>query len=166
MKKILLAIGLCIMLLGMSTATSISITKNTPKIVDSNALSSDQEDAPRWAAGNFTGTWAYDLLGMGVPYPPLGDLSGFYTMGYHWSVRVGRFLINFSRFNGDNAATLEGIFFGPYLFGQYWTNNDDTNKTSFVGIGQYNESSSEFVWRLMAFKGSTFYMWGYSAKFE
>lgn len=160
MKKIIFTIALSVLLLTVPTVFSLSL--NHPEYY---SKLSTTEDAPSWAIGNFSGKWAYDLFGAGIPWPPLGTLTGYYGIGYNWSIRIGHFLVNFSKFDGDNAATLEGIFFGPYLFGKYWT-DDDTNKTSFVGIGQYNESSSEFIWRLMGFKGSTFYMWGNSTKFE
>ena len=167
MKKILLTLGIRILLISMPMAMSISIPnlkENATKLISTNN-NLPAIDHPLWAQGEFNGTWAYDFLGVGVPWPALGNISGYYSLGYHWNIRLGHFLVDFSHYNGNNAARLEGWFVGPYLVGKVWKIDDESNQIAYVGIGNYNETSSEFVWRLMAFRGPTFYMWGNSAKF-
>ena len=162
MKKIVLILGMCILLISMPMAMSISIPNLKENTVKNNLPIIDH---PLWAQGTFNGTWGYDFLGLGQIPIPLGNLSGYYSFGYHREYRVGHFLIDFSRYNGDDAARLEGWFVGPYLVGKVWQIDDEANQTAYVGIGNYNETSTEFAWRLMAFRGPTFYMWGNSAKF-
>jgi len=168
MKKIMLAIAIALLLICMPLTISVSTPKinlEKTKITILKDISSSELERPLWAQGYFNGTWAYDFLGAGIPWPPLGNLSGYYSIGYHWDIRMGHFLVDFSLYNGDDAARVEGWFFGPFLGGEFWQTNDDANKTVFVGVGNYNETSTEFSWRLMAFRGPTFYMWGNSTRF-
>ena len=163
MKKIILIVGITILLIGIQTTTAIPITKNKNSILETI----EDEEIPSWAIGTFNGTWAYDFLGLGeIPWPPLGNITGYYGAGYNLYTKLGRFLVDFKYFDGTNAAKLEGLFFGPYLIGRVWRIDDEYNASAFVGIGHYNETSSEFVWRIMRFSGPTFFMWGTSAKFE
>lgn len=163
MKKIFLIIGVCVILLGMSTATAISIHKikniNSEKIITST-ISADPENAPNWAVGNFTGKWGLNVWG--ADWLPLGCVEGYYGKGFHWNVKIGRLLIEYARNDEENSSKLEGIFFGPYLLGK--ATDENGNETAFVGIGSYNETN--FRWRVMGEVGPTLYMKGTFAKFE
>ena len=164
MKKILLAIGLCFLLLGMSAATSMSI----PKIKDLNSkirlnnISSDSEDTPNWAAGNFTGSWGLNIWG--GDWFPIGCIEGYYGIGFLWDIKIGRFLIECGGEDGkENGTNLEGIFFGPFLLGNV-IDMETGNTSAFVGIGEYNEIN--FRWRVMAKSGPVLYIKGTFAEFE
>lgn len=165
MKKKAIIIGICVLLVSMPITVAIS-----PSATDDNSLvkeivSTDDSSVPSWAQGSFNGSWAYDFLGAGIPWPPLGNISGYYSTGYHWNVKFCYFMVDFKYYSGENATILNGVIFGPYMFGNA-IELESGNKTAFVGIGHYNASSSEFLWRLMSFKGPTFFMSGKYTKFE
>ena len=161
MKKVLLTIGLCILFLGMSSATSLSIPKinkfSSEKIVINSA---DPEDAPSWAAGNFTGEWGLNVWG--EDWIRLGYVEGYYSIGFHWDTKIGCLSVEYVKNGEKNGTTLNGVFFGSFLLGR--ATNETSAETVFVGIGFYNETS--FRWRIMGETGPVLYMKGIFTPFE
>jgi hypothetical protein len=154
MKKILFGIGVCFLLLFMSTATSTSMN---------NYITINQDDAPTWAKGNFTGSWGLNIWG--EDWFSLGNIEGYYGIGFLFNdeLKIGRFLIEYKENGEENGTNLEGIFFGSFLLGRA-TDMETGNQSVFVGIGNYNETN--FRWRIMGQTGPVLYMKGTFAKFD
>jgi len=166
MKKIIIAISICVLLLIMPTTISISTkiikTNKNQDFIKENHFSN--ENRPLWAQGNFTGYWGLNIVG--ELYIPLGKIIGYYSIGYHSKLkRVGYFQVDFKEFDDDNVTRLKGFFWGDYMIGKQLY-LDSENTTAIAGLGRYNETNSEFFWRVMAIKGPTYFMWGNSAKFN
>ena len=155
MKKILLILGICL-LIGLPTTSALSLSK-LGSIRSDNIIIDADDDAPLWAAGNFSGEWGINIWG--YDWFSLGEFSGYYATGFLRSLRLSRFQIEYKESGNENGTLLEGLFFGPYLLGRS-TDIETGNSSHFVGIGGYNETSCEFRWRILGLYGPTLYMKG------
>ena len=162
MKKLLTAIGICILLVSMPATTAISLQKvknfkNQLPSVNEPILTIDTP--PHWARGNFTGVWGVNILGQ--PLPPTGWVVGYYSdMGF------GRFVGVFAEFNETDATGyIGGVILGPFMLGVVG-NITSGEETVFVGLGGHNETSSEFYFRIMGIISFTFYMSGTYSEFQ
>jgi hypothetical protein len=159
MKKTLVILGICLLVVSMTAATGMPIKEfgnlrthqvpyNPTKLTN---------DPPDWATGNFSGVWGMNLLG--IPLPPAGWVEGYYS-----DVLVGRLEGEFAEFNVTNAtAYLKAIAFGPFLLGAVGS-METGNGTWITGLGGVNETN--FYWRINLIIGPTFYMYGNYTRFE
>jgi len=159
MKKIIMIISLVIFLFLMPSGISVS-TSEKMKCLSVENLSSDPEEAPGWAIGNFTGVFGIDIWGHDLI--PIGCLEGYFGKGFHGEFKFGRLQIEYIKNDEENGTILEGLFFGPFLLGQA-TDISSDEKVPFCGIGEYNETN--FSWRVMASNGPTLYMKGTFSEF-
>ena len=170
MKKILLLLSICTMLIGFPIATAIQtpIATNLQSRQKTNQLAfqtkfiDDQprttDDPPSWANGNFSGVWGLDIWG--EVQIPIGWMFGYYK----FATNLGYFYAGFADFGQENVSWfIQGYFFGPFMFGSLGE-NESANETIFVGIGRYNETN--YTWRVMGETGPTFFMKGVYTKFN
>jgi hypothetical protein len=168
MKKSLLIIGICILLIGMPAIAAVSDSStivrnnraNILKIINKEDMSTTPitDDPPEWANGNFSGLWGLDIWGEW--YIPIGWMLGYYKR----TPKLGYFHAGFASFWEENISWyIQGYFFGPFMFGSIGE-NEYANETIFVGIGRYNETN--YHWRLMGEVGPTFFIRGTYTKFE
>jgi len=162
MKKIVLTLGICILLIAMPTALSLQLPSpnqhmRNPEKTNISPIPEPVEDPPDWANGNFTGVWGIDIWG--ETQIPIGWLFGYYR-----HINFGYFYGVFDDFFSDNDSNfIQGFFVGPFMFGSLG-NESSANDTIFVGLGSYNET--HFYWRIMGMTGPTFFMYGEYTKFE
>ncbi len=159
MKKILVSLTICFLFASLSATSAVSVTPAKSFL----EISSDPEDAPDWAVGNFTGEWGLNVWGN--DWFAIGPVNGYYGNGFVGSVKFGRFLITYLESDGENGTTFQGLFIGPYLLGTTTDIHIQTdNSSAFVGLGSYNETA--FRWRIMAMQGPTLFMRGTFNGFE
>ena len=174
MKKLLLIVGICSLLVGMPVTAAISTPimshaeskmntiEKEMSLVERTNPTVTTEAPPDWANGNFSGVWGIDIWG--ETHIPIGWLYGYYKR----NMRIGFFAGVFATFEEENFSHyLAGFFFGPFMFGKVGEivgENETGNKTVFVGLGGYNET--HFYWRIMGIKGPTFFMYGIYSKFN
>ena len=171
MKKLLLTLTVCILLISVPimTAASTPTIKNyrTSYLLEKIGVKSDSEEPPSWADGTFNGTWGVReyILFIGVVNISLGNVSGYYAKK-HLGWIAGTLYVKNETDKDTPVSEFKGLFFDVFFCGRlgkmdvevdenYNTSNDET---PFVGIGYQNET--EFDWRLMGLKGPTFYMKG------
>lgn len=163
MKKLVAILGICILLIGMPAAMSVSISIPQKKLISREnpelaPTTSPTEDPPNWANGNFSGVWGIDIWG--EARIPLGWIYGYYRR----TVRFGYFYAAFANFGDENDTNfIKGLIVGPFMFGSLGSETS-ANETIFVGLGGYNET--HFYWRIMGRTGPTFFMYGEYSKFE
>ena len=161
MKKHIVILGICVLLVMMPATISISIPNEkqeltTNEYIDEPAQTID--DPPGWANGNFSGVWGLDIWG--ETHIPLGWIYGYYKN----QVKFGYFYAAFADFWGENNTNyLQGLLIGPYMLGALGQ-NESANETVFVGLGGYNETN--FHWRIMGWEGPTFFMHGTYTRFD
>ena len=163
MKKLLLVLGICVLLVAMPATLSVSAptlksVKRTIRIFSKEKqISSPADDPPNWANGNFSGLWGLDIWGEW--HIPVGWMFGYYNRNPNF----GYFFAGFADFGEPNATWfIKGFFFGPFMFGSIGE-NEYANETLFVGIGRIGES--EYHWRLMGEVGPTFFVDGTYTEF-
>jgi hypothetical protein len=181
MKKIMIVLGVCVLLLAMPAMTAISIPKikNVKTIVGSLSNRSS-EDAPMWADGSFNGTWGLrewsfiaELFGAedGMVEIEIGNISGYYgnIIGFINGI-VGQI---YPHYNHSKTVDIGGICLGRILFGEIGEINVTdieseysvfVEEANYVGIGALNDTS--FDYRIMSYKGPTFYIKGTFTKFD
>ena len=163
MKKFVAIIGICILLIGMPAAMSVSISTQQKKLTsrecpESTPITTPTEEPPNWANGNFTGVWGIDIWG--ETQIPLGWVYGYYKR----NVNFGYFYAAFADFWDENETSfLQGLIVGPFMFGSLGS-EASANETVFVGLGGYNET--HFHWRIMGMTGPTFFMYGVYSRFD
>lgn len=167
MKKLIIVIGVCFLLLAMPATIAIStpnlkLAKRSSSIFtrvnfDKEKNGSPEDDPPGWANGNFSGLWGLDIWGQW--HIPVGWTYGYYKR----TPEFGYFYAGFGNFAQENASWyIQGYFFGPFMFGSMGE-NEYANETLFVGIGGINET--DYHWRMMGKVGPTFYVEGTYTKF-
>jgi len=167
MKKLLVAIGACFLLVSMPATLSVStptlkiversINLFTKDTSDIEKITSPEADPPDWANGEFNGLWGLDIWGEWQI--PAGWMFGYYKI----STKLGYFYAGFADFGEDNATWfIQGYFFGPFMIGSFGE-NEYANETLFVGIGRYNDT--DYHWRLMGEVGPTFFVEGTYEKY-
>ncbi|MFO7677872.1 MAG: hypothetical protein R6V50_05780 [Thermoplasmatota archaeon] len=162
MKKILIVIGICFLLLGMPTMMAVPLHKQhrlQHQIIErSISTSYENNTPPDWAAGNFSGVWGLNVLG--VPLPPIGWVKGYFAN----QPGVGRLEAGFAEFNVTNATGfIGGLMIWVFFIGGV-VSAETGNGTYVAGIGVANET--HFYWRLNAIIGPTYYILCEYAKFE
>jgi hypothetical protein len=170
MKKVVIAIILGFLILGMPLATAFTnadtkSSKPMVKSLDTEPVSLTKtvpparaDEPPNWANGNFTGVWGFDIWG--EFHIPVGWMFGY----YNHNPKFGYFYAAFGYFGHENISWfIQGYFFGPFMFGSLGE-NESANTTLFVGIGRYNET--DYHWRLMGETGPTFFIDGQYTKFD
>jgi hypothetical protein len=162
MKKIVVIFGISILLIWMFATTAVVFQKTvTAKQLlskDCKTLSTI-DDPPDWATGNFTGVWGFNILGQ--PFRPLGWVGGYYS-----DIFCIKFAGVFAEFEDQQpTGYLGGYIIGPFMLGIVG-NITTEEETYFVGIGGYNETSSEFYWRIIGIVGPSFYMYGTYTRFS
>ena len=163
MKKILITLGICIILLStpMIIAVPNELLDNTITIKPSMPLSEKQpenfDDPPVWANGNFTGIWGLNILG--IPLEPIGWITGYYQ-----NIGLGNFAAVFGEFNETNASgALIGIMLWVFFLGGVGS-TETGNGTYVTGLGIANET--HYYVRLHAIIGPSFYIHVKYTKFE
>ena len=122
--------------------------------VDETTLITDAP--PDWATGNFSGTWVISILG--IPSIELGWIEGYLQSGI-----VGRIEGVFAEHNKSEVAQIDALVIGYFFLGA--VGNETTgNWTYCVGLGGFDETSSEFYFNLHFFLGAGFYMGGTFSK--
>ena len=161
MKKALFVLGICLILVGMSTASALPLPKLRhleAKIPNTTYPVSNNDTPPDWAKGNFTGVWGLNFLG--IPLPPIGWIKGYFAHTPGW----GRLEGGYAEFNVTNATNnLTGFMIWIFFLGGV-TNIATGNGTYVSGIGVANET--HFYWRLNAIIGPTYYIHCEYTKFE
>ena len=162
-KRVIAIISICLLLAGLSTVQAISVNDINVKkqTLETKDFTADPDDAPDWAAGNFTGTWGLNFWGN--DWFPAGPVRGYYGKGFLYNYKIGRFLIEYKETGEENGTTFEGLFIGPYLLGKT-TNQETGNSSAFVGLGGYNET--HYRWRIMGIEGPTLFMRGTFNEFQ
>ena len=156
MKKTIIILSICFLFASMSFASALPIPKIKNLGMRSlSEISADSEDAPEWAIGNFTGSWGVDIWGN--DWFTVGPFYGYYSKGFLYDFKVGRFMMEYKEDGDENGTIIEGLFIGPYLLGVS-TDIYTENTSAFVGIGGYNETN--FRWRIMGMEGPTIFMKG------
>ena len=169
MKKLLLILGICFLLIGMPAISAISDSSNVvskynrsniyKKIINKEDMSTiaTADDPPGWANGNFSGLWGLDIWGEW--HIPIGWMFGYYMTAPNF----GYFYAGFAEFGEEEPSWfIQGYIIGPFMFGSLGE-NEYANETIFVGIGSYNETN--YHWRVMGRIGPTFFMHGIYTKF-
>ena len=160
MKKLMLILGVCFLLVAMPTLSALPMrapkTHHLDTVMEEQAIESKEPiqpmDVPEWAEGNLTGLWGVNVLGQ--PLEPIGWLYGFYG--------TYQFAAAFWVFNeSEISGYIGGLHIGPFLLGKIVF--PDENETLFVGLGGRNET--HFYYRLMGIVGPTFYIYGIHIKF-
>ena len=161
MKKLLIVLGLCVLLVGMPAFTAAPLQKNTTherRLPISAPQSFDNDTPPDWAAGNFTGVWGLNLLGL--PLPASGWVEGYFAI----QPGLGRIEGEFAEFNVTNATGwLAGQMIWIFFLGGVGS-VETGNGTWVSGIGVANET--HFYWRLNAIIGPSYYIHCEYSKFE
>lgn len=168
MKKLFLIITISLLLVIMpissaNTINKINIEKENHKLITKEQINIElatptEDEPPKWANGNFTGLWGFDIFGQ--THIPLGWMFGYYKR----SPKFGYFYAAFESFWGENDTWyIQGWFFGPFMFGSLGE-NEYANQSVFAGLGGYNET--HYHWRLMGEEGPTCFMHGEYTKFE
>jgi hypothetical protein len=170
MKNMLFIVGIGVLIIGMPLATALStptmtqskpVIKSLEKEISTNTNtdhSSNTNEPPSWANGNFSGVWGFDIWG--EFQIPIGWMFGYYKH----NTNFGYFYAAFADFGHENVSWyIQGYFFGPFMFGSLGE-NESANTTIFVGIGRYNETN--YHWRIMGETGPTFFMNGEYTKFD
>jgi len=151
MKKIILFVGLCCLVLIAPITIGASIQKTIPskQIIPSNHAVAPCAEPPAWAKGNFSGFWGITVLG--VPLAPIGWITGYYQ-----NIGFGKLEALYADFNQTNAtSSLGGFMLWIFFFGGA-TNLQTGNATWVSGIGIANQTS--FYWRINALIGPSFYI--------
>ena len=119
MKKILLIIGICLILVAMPMTTASPLLKSTPL---KNLL---QHGRPLLTNGSFTGVFAEKNES---GYIPLGTIDGTYTEQHFFTGA-------WSLFDGSASGTIEGTYWG-YIF---WVQLIRMEVTNHSGLEDYIE---------------------------
>ena len=173
MKKTLIVLGICVLIIGMPAITAVSLQKTSSvkrPLSLLNKIIAAEEDIPKWAEGEINGTWGLrEFIFFDTVEIPIGNISGYWgkLFGpiYAFSGKINPF------WNQTKTTNISGLFFGPVVFG--WIGNInltveniydvDVNETTYVGIGDQDESI--FNWRIMGITGPTFYIKGSFTEF-
>jgi len=161
MKKLIIALGICFLLVGMPAMTAFPLGKirHTSTIFPmTSQVSLDTNAPPDWAAGNFSGVWGLNLAG--VPLPPAGWVEGYFDN----QPGLGRLEADFANFNVTNATGLIAGFMLWVFFIGGVQSVETGNGTWVAGIGVANET--HFYWRLSAIIGPSYYIHCEYSKFE
>ncbi len=155
MKKILLTLGICFILIAMPIMTANPMKQiRNPRI---KTLMSDIEkqtpaldEPPEWANGNFTGVWGITILGF--PTPPMGWIAGYYQ-----EIGLGTLAGVFGPFNGNATGVIAGFMLWVFFMGG--VEDIATGDGTYVaGIGIANETNSHYYMRLHGILGPNYYM--------
>ena len=161
MKKILITIAVCLLIIGMPAMTAFPMTKQN--IVQTQLKSRTpsvlyNDTPPDWAAGNFSGVWGLTIFG--IPLAPSGWIEGYFAN----TPGLGRLEGGYAEFNVTNATTiLTGFMIWIFFLGGV-VNVATGNGTWVTGIGVANET--HFYWRLNAIIGPSYYIHCEYSKFE
>jgi hypothetical protein len=151
MKKNVICVGVCCLLLLSPIALCASIQKTDPskQIMPLNQPIITSDEPPTWAKGNFSGVWGVTVLG--APLPPLGWIQGYYQ-----NIGFGKLDAVYADFNHTNATSyLRGFMLWIFFFGGAG-NLAGGNTTWVSGIGVANNSS--YYCRINALIGPSFYI--------
>ena len=163
MKKILLTLGICFILVAMPAMTANPMKQiNNPRIktliTDIEKQIPTLDTPPGWANGVFSGDWGLDIWGGW--HIPIGWTHGYFNRAPNF----GYFNAVFAKYGEENATWLiKGFFLGPFMFGSF-AENEYANETLFVGIGRITET--EYHWRMMGEEGPTFFVDGTYTEFN
>jgi hypothetical protein len=127
MKKILLIIGICLILVAMPMTTASPLLKSTPL---KNLL---QHGRPLLTNGSFTGVFAEKNES---GYIPLGTIDGTYTEQHSFTGA-------WSLFDGSVSGTIDGWYWGYIFYGQVHTNGMNESQW-FGGLYRVNTTDNSF----------------------
>lgn len=157
MKKILIILGICFLLIVMPAMTvkPMKLTNNVQSIKsilpDIKKPFPVLDDPPEWANGNFTGIWGVTIFG--VPTPPIGWISGYYQ-----EIGLGTFAGVFAPFNEINATgAIVGYMLWIFFMGGVQSIATG-NGTYVAGIGVANNETHYYM-RLHGILGPNYYMY-------
>jgi hypothetical protein len=161
MKKLIIVMGICFLLVGMPTMTANPTEKirHTRTIFPATStVSRDNDASSDLILYNFSGVWGLTLLG--VPLPPTGWVEGYFTN----RPGFGRLEAGFAEFNVTNATGQIGGFMLWVFFIGGVQSVETGNGTYVAGIGTYNVT--HFYWKLNAIIGPNYYINCEYSKFE
>ncbi|MGF3554161.1 MAG: hypothetical protein ACQXXF_02650 [Thermoplasmatota archaeon] len=141
MKKMLLAIGICSILVCMPLITSspINVFKHK-ELISRRTLQSSGTFEGIFAEKNETG------------YNILGNISGTYTKAINWS--VGTFSGIWAVYDENVSGEFNGNIFHKFFIGQY--NVTDGDSGWLIGLFKLNQTTNEFRAISIVFAGETY----------
>jgi hypothetical protein len=151
MKKIVVSISLCCLLLLFSVTAAYPIHQkiSDAQITIPSHQSYKMDDPPGWANGNFTGVWGITLFG--VPLDPAGWITGYYE-----NIGFGQVDAVYGTNNeADASSFLRGYMLWIYFLG-FAGSIQTGNGTWVIGLGTANET--HFYCRINAIIGPSFYI--------
>jgi hypothetical protein len=165
MRRKIILICLCVILVLLPTVSSISIQK-IKNIIEKKTdcfFIDSSNDVPYWADGNFTGKWGMELssIFLGKIEIELGNVYGYFSENM-----FGRLNGKFTYYwNETKTTNISGVYFGAFIFGgigdveintiEY---NGKCNESVYAGLGDRNET--DFYFRLIGREGPIYYMEG------
>lgn len=160
MKKLMVIIGICFLLVAMPAMTAISLPKMNKLKTNLAPIKTTipaTDNPPDWANGNFTGVWGLNILG--IPTSPIGWITGYYQ-----NIGLGKFAGVFAEFNETNATgALVGFMLWVFFIGGVGSIATG-NGTYVAGIGVGNET--HYYVRLHGIIGPSYYIHVKYTKFE
>lgn len=139
-------------------AAVVILSACTMSVTSAPAEEQNNDDAPDWALGNFSGVWGLNFLGF--PLPPSGWVEGYYST---WG--LGQIQGTYGNYNQDNYFEIQGTMLWIFMFG-FIRDPQTGNGTAFTGLGGIKAETQEFYYRLNGIIGPTFYMLGNYTPFE
>jgi hypothetical protein len=129
MKKIMVAIGICIVLAAMPMTTAFPLFGSHVNVIQKHIR-------PTLTNGSYNGVYA---MKNESGYIPLGELNGTYNIG-EWS---GTFNGTWSQYDGNASGTISGWILSHLFFGQLYTTGSNQSST-FIGLYRVNTTDNSF----------------------
>lgn len=129
MKKLIIALGICIVLIAMPLTTATTLSNLRPINIIHNAR-------PALTNGTYTGVFA---MKNESGYNPLGEFSGTYQT-WEWT---GSFEGTWTLYNGSASGTMTGWSWGYLFYGMLNTTGSEESDW-FIGLYRVNTTDNTF----------------------
>jgi hypothetical protein len=129
MKKILVVLGICIVLVAMPMTTALPLFNLRPMNIIHNAR-------PAQTNGTFTGVFA---MKNESGYIPLGEFVGTYQ-SWEWT---GSFVGTWFAYDGNSSGTMNGWCWGHLFYGMINTTGSEESNW-LVGLYRVNTTDNTF----------------------
>lgn len=143
MKKLLVVIGICILVVAMPLTTAAPLLKSTHL----NAMT--RHGQTLMTNGTFEGEFAEKNE---TGYIPLGTMEGTFS-GESW----GTFTGVWSLYEGNTSGTIEGWYFSHIFIGQFNTTGVEGSNW-FIGLFRVNTTDNSFVAGALVFGEDNYVM--------
>lgn len=131
MKKLMVVIGICLLVIAMPLTTASPLLK-------SNHLNTIlRQNQPMPTNGSFVGEFAEKNE---TGYIPLGTLGGTYGGDDHW----GTFTGTWTRYDGNGSGTIGGWYMSHIIIGQINTTGVE-GSSWFFGLYRVNATDNSFT---------------------